>query len=52
MKGYVAVQKKLLVMMYYLLKKNERYNPVFGKIIAPDKAEATRDELPKEILIK
>jgi len=52
MKGYVAVQKKLLVMMYYLWKKNERYNPLFGKIIAPDKAEATRDELSKEILIK
>lgn len=44
MKGYVAVQKKLLVMMYYLWKKNEKYNPAFNKI-APDKAEATHDEL-------
>jgi transposase len=52
MKGYVAVQKKLLVMTYYLWKKNEKYNPDFGKIIAPDKAEATRDELPEEILIR
>lgn len=52
MKGYVAVQKKLLVMMYYLWKKNEKYIPTYEKIIAPDKAEATRDELPKEILIK
>lgn len=52
MKGYVAVQKKLLVMMYYLWKRNEKYIPTYGKIIAPDKAEATRDELPKEILSK
>lgn len=39
MKGYVAVQKKLLEMMYYLWKKNESYDPLFGqkqKIIAPD----------------
>jgi transposase len=37
MKGYVAVQKKLLVMMYYLWKKNEQYNPAHSntKIIAP-----------------
>jgi transposase len=52
MKGYVAVQKKLLVMMYYLWKKNERYEPAFrSKIIAPE-SRATRDELQKEILIK
>jgi len=43
MKGYVAVQKKLLVMMYYLWKKNEKYNPALN-IIAPDYAGATRDE--------
>lgn len=43
MKGYVAVQKKLLVMMYYLWKRNEKYNPAFN-IIAPNKAGATRDE--------
>lgn len=52
MKGYVAVQKKLLVMMYYLWKRNEKYIPNYEKIIAPDKAEATHDELPKEILIE
>jgi transposase len=52
MKGYVAVQKKLLVMMYYLWKKNEKYNPAFN-IIAPDYAGATRDEHPiNEVLIK
>ena len=27
MKSYVAVQKKLLTMIYYLWKKNEMYNP-------------------------
>jgi transposase len=43
MKGYVAVQKKLLVMMFYLWKKNEKYNPAFN-IIAPNNAGATRDE--------
>jgi transposase len=31
MKGYVAVQKKLLVMIYYLWKKNERYDPAFNQ---------------------
>lgn len=52
MKGYVAVQKKLLVMMYYLWKKNEKYNPAFH-IIAPDYAGATRDEhSTNEVLIK
>lgn len=30
MKGYVAVQKKLLVMMYYLWKKNEKYDPGYA----------------------
>jgi len=43
MKGYVAVQKKLLVMMYYLWKKNEKYDPAFN-VITPDKAGVTRDE--------
>ena len=54
MKGYVAVQKKLLVMMYYLWKKNEKYDPAFNypkKIIAPALPGATRDELQKEALI-
>lgn len=39
MKGYVAVQKKLLVMMYYLWKKKQKYDPAFDqqqKIIAPE----------------
>ena len=39
MKGYVAVQRKLLETMYYLWKKNERYDPAFvspQKIIAPE----------------
>jgi transposase len=30
MKGYVAVQRKLLVMIYTLWKKNERFDPDFG----------------------
>lgn len=39
MKGYVAVQKKLLMMMYYLWKRGEKYNAAFNsqqKIIAPE----------------
>jgi transposase len=52
MKGYVAVQKKLLVMMYYLWKKDEKYNPAFKKKVAPALPGATRDELLKEALIK
>lgn len=44
MKGYVAVQKKLLVMMYYLWKRNERYDPAFQKEVAPALPGATRDE--------
>lgn len=54
MKGYVAVQKKLLVMIYYLWKKNEKYNPTFDhtqKVIAPATPEATRDQLLKEAVI-
>lgn len=36
MKGYVAVQRKLLEIMYYLWKKNEQYQPTYQneKIIA------------------
>ncbi len=30
MKGYVAVQRRLLVTIYYLWKKKEQYNPAFG----------------------
>lgn len=53
MKGFVAVQKKLLVMMYYLWKKNERYDPAYRcslKAVAPVKAGATHDELLQEAL--
>ena len=53
MKGCVAVQKKLLVMMYYLWKKNEKYDPLFNqKKVAREQAQATRDELHNEALIK
>lgn len=52
MKGYVAVQKKLLVMSYYLWKKGEQYDPTFKKEVAPALPEATRDESLKEVLIE
>jgi transposase len=50
MKGYVAVQKKLLVMAYYLWKRNQAYNPTFKlqeKIIAPENSGATHDKVPQ-----
>ncbi|RZL60238.1 MAG: IS110 family transposase [Pedobacter sp.] len=50
MKGYVAVQKKLLVMMYHLWKNEQQYNPQFNseeKIIAPEKSGATHDKIPE-----
>jgi transposase len=49
MKAYVAVQKKLLVMAYYLWKKNEKYDRLFNKV-APNKAGATHDEPHSEVL--
>ena len=55
MKGYVAVQKKLLVMMYHLWKRNEKYDPAYDhkNVIAPDIAGATtRDELHDKALIE
>ena len=50
MKGYVAVQKKLLVMAYYLWRKKMKYQADFDyseKIIAPKKSEATHDKIPE-----
>lgn len=50
MKGYVAVQKKLLVMMYHLWKNEQPYDPQFNyqeKIIAPEKSRATHDKIPE-----
>jgi len=52
MKAYVAVQRKLLIMMYYLWKKGEKYNPDFKKEVAPALPGATRDEFLNEALIK
>lgn len=52
MKGYVAVQRKLLVMMYYLWRKGEKYDPAFKKEVAPASPGATHDELQREVLIK
>ncbi len=44
MKGYTAVQRKLLTIVYSLWKKNEKYNPNFQSVVekkvAPHK-EAT-----------
>jgi hypothetical protein len=39
MKGYVAVQKKLLTMMYTLWKRNELFEPDYQKTIREKKPE-------------
>ena len=39
MKSYVAVQKKLLTMIYYLWKKNEMYNPDYQNNIQEKELE-------------
>jgi transposase len=43
MKAYVAVQKKLLVLIYSLWKKNEAYQPSY----IPNKTQETEDIRPK-----
>jgi len=50
MKGYVAVQKKLLVMIYHLWRRNEKYQADFNnpnKVIAPEESGATHDKIPE-----
>ena len=39
MKGYVAVQKKLLTMMYTLWKRNEMFEPDYQKTIREKEPE-------------
>lgn len=66
MKAYVAVQRRLLILIYTLWKNNEEFDPNYHKTsgndelkslfslgfeksvkkVAPDKSEATQDELP------
>ena len=40
MKGYVAVQKKLLVLIYTLCKKNEEYDPNYNKTSGNDEPKS------------
>ncbi len=46
MKGYVAVQRKILVLIFSLWKKNEKYNP--NKVASMN--EATLDEVQELLL--
>ena len=48
MKGYVAVQRKILVLIFTLWKKNEKYDP--NKVASIK--EATLDELQNELLLQ
>ncbi|WP_415711194.1 transposase, partial [Flavobacterium branchiophilum] len=43
MKSYVAVQKKLLVLIYHIWKKNELYNPDYKKDSPEMNSEAIQD---------
>ena len=48
MKGYVAVQRKLLVLIFALWKKHEKYDP--NKVAST--SEATLDEVQNELLLQ
>lgn len=47
LKSYVAVQKKLLVLVYHLWKKDQAYDPLYNqmKYNSPKQVEATTDKL-------
>jgi transposase len=48
MKSYVAVQKKLLVLIYHIWKKNEEYDPNYQKNNPEINSEAIQDTPLKE----
>lgn len=48
MKGYVAVQRKILVLIFALWKRNEKYDP--NKVASA--SEATLDEVQNELLLQ
>jgi hypothetical protein len=41
--GQVAIQRKLLTLIYTLWKANIPFNPDYNKVASPVKAEATLD---------
>ncbi|NEN23676.1 hypothetical protein G3O08_09540 [Cryomorpha ignava] len=50
MKAQVAVQRKLLILVYTLCKKDQEYEPdYFNKKIAQAEAQATQDKLKKSL---
>ncbi len=49
MKAYVAVQRKLLLLIYALFKKNEAYNPDFLKTEDNDKSQKNNNIISKAI---
>ena len=44
MKGYVAVQRKMLELIYTLWRKNQAYDPDFKQVV-PSKDSTTLDKL-------
>lgn len=48
--GQVAIQRKLLILIYTLWKKNQEYIVDYNRV-APDRSEATQDSLPMEDLL-
>lgn len=49
MKGYVAVQRKLLVLAYTLFNKNESFDPNFQKKIQEQKAKENGEKLASQM---
>lgn len=49
MKAYVAVQRKLLLLIYALFKKTEAYNPDFLKTENNDKSQKNNNIISKAI---
>ncbi|MFB6307354.1 MAG: hypothetical protein ABEH43_10285, partial [Flavobacteriales bacterium] len=50
MKGYVAVQRKILVLIYTLWKKDEMYDPEFEHQSIKNKREKNQGSLKKTAL--
>lgn len=50
MKGYVAVQRKLLILAYTLLKKNESFDPNFQKKVQEQKAKENGEKLASQMV--
>lgn len=51
MVGQVAIQRKLLILIFTLWKNNTEYNCDYKKVVPPVKNETTQDRIPEGILL-